>query len=42
MTANTESDRLLKAALLDDVLTVIDLEHIMTGYEEQIGGFDLI
>mmetsp|Transcript_45333 Transcript_45333/g.33112 ORF Transcript_45333/g.33112 Transcript_45333/m.33112 type:complete len:95 (-) Transcript_45333:210-494(-) len=42
MTANTPSDYEMKVGLLDDVFTVLDLEKILTGTEEQIGGFDLI
>ena len=42
MTANTPSDYEMKVGLLDDVFTTLDLEKILTGTEEQIGGFDLI
>jgi len=42
MTANTPHDFELKCNLLDDVFTIIDMERILTGQEEQIGGFDLI
>eukprot|EP00742_Colponemidia_sp_Colp-10_P004175 GILJ01004454.1.p1 GENE.GILJ01004454.1~~GILJ01004454.1.p1 ORF type:complete len:476 (-),score=67.04 GILJ01004454.1:192-1619(-) len=42
LTANTPSDYEMKIAMLDDVLTILDLEHYMTGAEEQVGGFDLI
>ena len=42
MTANTEKDRQFKLALLDDTLSVVDLENFLLGSEEQIGGFDLI
>jgi len=42
MTANTTHDFELKCDLLDDVFTIIDMEKILTGQEEQIGGFDLI
>ncbi|CAK93295.1 unnamed protein product (macronuclear) [Paramecium tetraurelia] len=42
MTSNTPIDFELKCGLLDDVFTIIDLERILTGNEEQIGGFDLI
>jgi len=42
MTANTTHDFELKCNLLDDVFTIIDMEKILTGQEEQIGGFDLI
>lgn len=31
MTANTASDSQMKMDLIDDVLTVIDLEHVLTG-----------
>ena len=42
MTANTPHDSELKINLLDDVLTILDVEKVLTGQEEQIGGFDLI
>lgn len=42
MTANTPHDSELKINLLDDVLSIIDVEKVLTGQEEQIGGFDLI
>lgn len=42
LTADTKADYALKHDLLDDVLTVIDLEKRLSGKEEQIGGFDLI
>lgn len=42
MTANTTLDNELKLSVLDDTFTVQDMERILTGQEEQIGGFDLI
>jgi tubulin polyglutamylase TTLL9 len=42
LTANTEADAEMKIEMLDDVFSVIDMEKILTGAEEQIGGFDLI
>ena len=42
MTANTPHDFELKCGLIDDVFTIIDLEKVMTGTEEQVGGFDII
>ena len=42
MTANTPSDYETKMGLLEDVFTILDPERILTGFEEQIGGFDLI
>jgi tubulin polyglutamylase TTLL9 len=42
MTANTEFDFQLKCGLVDDVLSIIDLEGILGGEEMTIGGFDLI
>ena len=42
MTANPEQDFELKVALLDDVFTIINMEKVTTGEEEQVGGFDLI
>ena len=42
MTANTREDYELKMNLLDDALTIVDVERLLTGQEEQVGGFDLI
>lgn len=42
LTASSAEDYKLKFDLLDDMLTVIDLEKRLTGNETQIGGFDLI
>ena len=42
MTANTQFDFDLKCGLLDDVLTIVDIERVMNSQEEQVGGFDLI
>jgi len=42
LTADTKADYALKHDLLDDVLTVIDLEKRLSNKEDQIGGFDLI
>ncbi|CDW73250.1 tubulin-tyrosine ligase family [Stylonychia lemnae] len=42
MTANTPNDYEMKIGLLDDTFTTLDLEKILSGTEEQIGGFDLI
>jgi len=42
MTANTPTDYETKLGLLEDVYTVLDVEKILGGNEEQIGGFDLI
>lgn len=42
MTANTEFDCKLKCGLVDDVLSVLDLEGYLKGDEMTIGGFDLI
>lgn len=42
MTANTDQDFKLKVDLLDDTMTIIDMEKVLSGTEEQIGGFDLI
>jgi tubulin polyglutamylase TTLL9 len=42
LTANTEEDYNLKFRLLDDTLTVVDMDRKLTGNEEQVGGFDLI
>lgn len=42
MSANTPFDCQLKCGLVDDVLTIIDHEGILTGKEQRVGGFDLI
>jgi len=42
LTANTTSDYDMKFGMLDDVMTVLDLEKYLTGVELQIGGFDLL
>lgn len=42
LTADTDEDYSIKTHLLDDMLTVIDLEKRLEGNEERIGGFDLI
>lgn len=42
MTANTDFDCKLKCGLIDDVLTIVNLEGIITGEEMTIGAFDLI
>lgn len=42
MTANTDFDCRLKCGLIDDVLTIVNLEGIVTGEEMTVGAFDLI
>ena len=42
LTANTPIDNDNKVKMLDDMLTILDLEKIMTGNEDQVGGFDII
>ena len=42
MRANTKADKKLKIGLIDDMLTVIDLEGVRIGTEEIVGGFDLL
>ncbi len=42
LTANTQSDYELKCALLNDMLSVVDLERKLRPFEPQIGGFDLV
>eukprot|EP00746_Dinoflagellata_sp_MGD_P039562 gnl/MRDRNA2_/MRDRNA2_19545_c0_seq1.p1 gnl/MRDRNA2_/MRDRNA2_19545_c0~~gnl/MRDRNA2_/MRDRNA2_19545_c0_seq1.p1 ORF type:complete len:528 (+),score=103.73 gnl/MRDRNA2_/MRDRNA2_19545_c0_seq1:319-1902(+) len=42
LTATTSLDYELKYSLLDDTLTVLDLENYLNGDEEQLGGFDLL
>lgn len=42
LSANTPDDYEMKFALLDDMLTVLDLEKYLDGTEMQIGGFDVL
>jgi tubulin polyglutamylase TTLL9 len=42
MTANTDFDCKLKCGLIDDVLTIVNLEGLITGDEMTVGAFDLI
>lgn len=42
MTSNTPADAVKKNGVLDDTFTILDLEKVLTGKEEHIGGFDLI
>ena len=42
MTANTPTDYDTKVGLLEDTYAILDIEKILTGSEEQVGGFDLI
>ena len=42
MTANTPTDYDTKVGLLEDTYAVLDIEKILTGSEEQVGGYDLI
>ena len=40
--ANTPTDYDTKCGLLEDTYAVLDIEKILTGSEEQVGGYDLI
>lgn len=42
MTANTDFDCRLKCGLIDDALTIVDIEGLLDGDETSVGGFDLI
>jgi tubulin polyglutamylase TTLL9 len=42
MTANTPQDYDGKIGLLEDTFTVLNMESVIKGDEEQIGGYDLI
>lgn len=42
LTASTPKDCEMKVKMLDDMLTILDLEKILSGNEDQVGGFDLI
>ena len=41
VSADTGDDYRLKFGLLDDMMTIVDMEKKLTGQEEHIGGFDL-
>ena len=41
VSADTEGDYKLKFGVLDDMMTIVDMEKKLTGQEEHIGGFDL-
>ncbi len=42
MTANTPEDSAMKVNLLDDTFSVVNLEKVLKGDEEAVGGFELI
>jgi tubulin polyglutamylase TTLL9 len=42
LTASTPDDYNIKFALIDDALSIIDMEGKMSGNEIQVGGFDMI
>lgn len=42
LTGSTREDYNMKFQMLDDTLSVIDLDRRLTGNEEQVGGYDLI
>ena len=42
LTASTQDDWALKIGLLDDMLTLIDMDNQLAGDEENVGGFDLV
>ena len=42
MTANTPTDYDTKLGLLEDTYAILDIEKILSGSEEQVGGYDLI
>jgi tubulin polyglutamylase TTLL9 len=42
LTAETPADYHLKFNLLEDMLTVLDLERVRSGTETRVGGFDLL
>ena len=42
LSSNTKIDNILKVNMLDDMLSILDLEKVLTGEETQVGGFDLI
>eukprot|EP00736_Rhodelphis_marinus_P007980 Rmarinus@m.3497 len=42
LTADTKADYELKLGMLSDSISIVDMDHKLTGNEEQVGGFDLI
>lgn len=42
LTSSGPEDYKLKFDMLDDMLTIVDMENKLTGNEKHIGGFDLI
>ena len=42
LTASSQDDFELKYRLLDDMLTIVDMENRLTGKEKRVGGFDMI
>jgi tubulin polyglutamylase TTLL9 len=42
LTANTVDDYMMKFGMLDDTLSILDIEHYLSGDELQVGGFDLL
>lgn len=42
LTKSDQEDQQMKSKLIHDLLNVIDLEGELSGFETQIGGFDLI
>jgi len=42
LTASSQDDSELKYRLLDDMLSIVDMENKLTGKEKRVGGFDMI
>lgn len=42
LTANTPADYKMKYDMVEDMLTIVDMDKKLTGNEDQVGGFDLI
>jgi len=42
LTASSKEDYRMKFNLLNDLLTIVDMEGNLTGKEDQVGGFDII
>ena len=42
LTANTSDDYKLKTSMLDELITIVDLENELQGDELRVGGWDVV